>query len=414
MFFRNNITKKYKFSTLEAQRNPFIIWDQMHADGPMVPSKIMLIGKTWMTTSWDAANDVLRDQQQFARDFRRAGKKSMPGLAWYVPKQFRRLADNMLTYDQQDHRRLRSLVDQAFLKREVDSMRSRIESIAHEMIDQLVDTAQSTDGVVDWVPHFSRQFPLAVICEVLGLPDEDRPKFTKWFRSMTEVSSALGLFKVLPGIKKLLRYFDEQFEHVRKNPRPGLMSELVAIELDGDRLSQNELISMVFILLFAGHETTVHLINTGLYSLLNAPDQKQRLMEDWSRADTAVDEILRYNTPVQMAKPRMVVEDAEFYGVELKRGELVIPILGAANADPDKFDQPKRFDILRSPNPHLSFGSGVHICLGLKLAKAEVEIAFRQIFERFPRLSFANSYEDVQWIKRTGLRGIKSLPLRIE
>ena len=254
---------------------------------------------------------------------------------------------------------------------------------------------------------------MAVICELLGLPDGDREKFSRWFRGFAEIKSILSFPKLLPGISKLLKYLEEQFEVVRKNPRPGLISELVAVESDGDRLSKNELLSMVFILLMAGHETTVHLINVGMYLLLKNPGQLDILKHDWGHISSTVDEVLRYGSIVTIAKPRMVVDDHDFHDVHLKRADLIIPILGAANFDPAKFTNPEQFDVRRSPNPHLTFGSGIHICLGLKLAKVETEIAYRSLFDRFPEMTFASERENVVWRKRIGLRSIGKFRVRL-
>ena len=211
----------------------------------------------------------------------------------------------------------------------------------------------------------------------------------------------------------MYRYFERQFEECRRNPRPGLLTELVQAEQAGDQLSHEELIAFAFLLLFAGHETTVHLTSGGLLTLLEYPDQKAELLADWSLVGGAAQEVLRFYCPVQMTKPRYIREDTELVGVSLRRGEMISAILAAANLDPAEFENPGHFDIRRQPNPHVAFGTGMHVCLGMKLANAEVETAFRCLFTRFPKLELAIPSSELKWAKRIGLRGLPSLPIRL-
>src|SRR3954452_5470440 len=166
------------------------------------------------------------------------------------------------------------------------------------------------------------------------------------------VSSLWGIYRFLPGLFRLVRYFKRHFEECRRHPRPGLMTALVQAEQDGDQLSENELLAMAFLLLVDGHETTVHLIGGSILALLEAPEQKARLLADWSLAPFAVEELLRFVCPVQVAKPRYAGRDLELHGRSLRRGDLILPMLASANADPDRFENPERMDLARSPNPH--------------------------------------------------------------
>ncbi len=386
----------------------------MHQDGAVVRSKVLLAGQCWFATTWQAAQDVLRDQERFGRDPRRAGKRQLPGMKWWMPKYLSRLANNMLAVDGAEHRRLRSLVDQAFLRQEVEALREPITDIVDRLLSDIESKGRRTEnGGVDLLPGFCRQLPLTVICEVLGLPAEDRPKFERWFKGFAEVRSGWGLVRMIPSLMKLLRYLDQQFKQVRRQPRAGLMTTLVQMEADGDQLNHDELVSIVFLLLVAGHETTVHLLSTSIYSLLTHPEQLAQLQQDWTLAPSAVEETLRFNSPVQMSKPRFVLKSGEFHGVQLQRGDYILAMLGAANADPAKFDRPEQFDIRRAPNPHLAFGSGIHVCLGLKLAKAETEIALQHLFTRYPALRLAVPPVDVPWASRVGMRCIKQLSVQL-
>ena len=406
--------KKYPLTSLATARNPIPMYQQMLADGPVCRTKILFFNKLWLATSWDAANTVLRDQERFGRDPRRVGKRGIAGLPWWVPKRFMRLANNMLAYDQEEHRRLRSIADQAFLRSEVEGLRPRIETICDQMLDEFENQASaSQDNTADALDILCRQLPLAVICEVLGLPQEDRPKFTKWFQGFSEIRNMLGIVGMLPNLRKVMSYLEQQFELLRKNPRPGLLSELVQAESEGERLNSDELVATSFILLAAGHETTVHLISNGLVMFLLNREQRSLIEADPSLMPSAVDEILRLGFVVQMSKPRYVIQDTEFHDVQLRRGELIAAVFGSANIDPDKFDSPETFDITRSPNPHMTFGTGVHVCLGMKLAKVEASIALERSLRRFPNLQLAVPDSDIDWSRRIGMRTLRKLPLRI-
>ena len=411
MFFSNRV-HKYSLNSTEFFENPFAVWQQMHRDGAVVPSRIPLMGRAWFTTSWQATSDLLKDQNRFARDVRRAGRNAqLPFFVnWMLPRRFKMLAENnILTSDHDDHRRLRFLVDEAFRRTEIESLLPRINAVSQQLIDDLAAQAKSNGGVVDLNAYYSRQLPLTIICEVLGLPEEDQPKFKKWFRAFAEVKSIGSLFKLIPGVNKLLGYLRERFETVRNRPEPGLISSLVQIEQSGQQLSNDELTALVFVLLVAGHETTVHLLNAAIRVLLQQETQRERLLSDWSLVDSAVDEVLRFDSTVYISKPRFVVDDCEFHGAKLKRGESIIAILGAANADPDRFSEPGAFDINRPRNYHMTFGSGPHVCLGMKLAKAECAVALQQLFTQFPKLELV----DFQWQRRIGMMGVKNLNVRL-
>jgi cytochrome P450 len=185
----------------------------------------------------------------------------------------------------------------------------------------------------------------------------------------------------------------------------------VTAEQAGDRLDEDELLATTFLLMFAGHETTVHLISSGVLALLDHPDQKAKLTADWSKAGSAVDEAIRFVSPVQMTKPRYASRDLDLHGRSIRRGDVFVPLLAAANSDPARFDHPERFDISRHPNPHLGFGTGIHVCLGMKLARTEAEIAFERIFTRFPDLALSVPSSELAWTKKIGMRSLYALPM---
>ncbi|MEC8554944.1 MAG: cytochrome P450 [Planctomycetota bacterium] len=317
-------------------------------------------------------------------------------------------------YDQEEHRRMRGIADQAFLRSEVEGLRPRIQAICDQMLDQFEQQAsKSKDKSADALDIFCRQLPLAVICEVLGLPQEDRPKFTKWFQGFSEIRNMLGIVGMLPNLRKVMNYLEQQFELFRKNPRPGLLSELVQAESEGEKLNSDELVATSFVLLAAGHETTVHLISNGLVMFLLNREQRRLVEVNPSLMPSAIDEILRLGFVIQMSKPRYVIHDTEFHDVQLRRGELIAAVFGSANIDPEKFYSPETFDITRFPNPHMTFGTGVHICLGVKLAKVEAAIALERTLRRFPNLQLAIPDTDIDWSRRIGMRTLRKLPLRM-
>lgn len=391
--------------------DPFPVLKALREIGPIVRTKLPMIGETWVTTTYEATNAILRDKDTFVNDPRNAGRKTYAGMQWWMPKSLQAMTSNMLGRDEPDHRRLRSLTESAFLKRSIDDMRPRIAKLVDQQLD-LMEKQAIMHGMVDFIDHFSRPLPLAVICELLGLPEEDRTKFTRWC-NFTSVSGVWGFIRALGGIGKMQRYLKHQFELCRKQSRPGMISALVAAEQEGDRLSEEELLASAIVLLIAGHETTVHLLNGGVLTLLQRSWEIADLKDDWSICEPAVDEILRYFTPVQMTKPRYAKRDVILYGQQIKRGEFFMPLLAAANSDPAKFYDPERFDVRRSPNQHLAFGAGIHVCLGLKLAKAEAEIAFERLFTRFPTMQISIPESRLDWSERIGMRALSSLPINL-
>jgi cytochrome P450 len=216
---------------------------------------------------------------------------------------------------------------------------------------------------------------------------------------------------MMPKIFAMRRYVEQHLETVRRQGGEGLIAEIVRVEKDGGQISPNEIVSMVFLLLFAGHETTTHLISGSVFELLKNPDLRDWLEEDWSRTDLAVEEFLRFVTPVQFTKPRFVRRDIELDGVRLRKGDRVMAMLSAANMDPAANPHPERLDLQRKPNRHMAFGTGIHFCLGHQLARIEGRCALRSLFRRWPKLALAVDPSDIKLRQRPGLRAIHRLPV---
>ncbi|MCA9215138.1 MAG: cytochrome P450 [Planctomycetales bacterium] len=403
---------KLNLTAIEYRADPFTAFGRLRDMGTFVPARIPLIGNLWLATTYDAVNDVLKDDSLFCRNPKNAGRRNFPMLQLMMPGLFRVMAKNMIGMDEPDHRRLRSLVDQAFQRQSIDDLRPTIKQIVDDQLDYVEELAKQQNCKVELIEHLCRPVPLAAICQLLGLPAEDQPNFKKWFNSFTRIQSVWGIVKIVPGMSKTIKYLRHQIEEVRRNPRPGLMTALVEAEQAGDRLNDQELQSMVMLLLLAGHETTVHLITNAVLTLLQMPDVRDQLLADWTLVDPAVEEVLRYCSPVQFAKPRFVTTDTEFHGHSFKRGEVVMPCLASANYDPHRFEQPDRFIFDRPRNYHLDFGAGPHVCLGLKLARAETQIALERLFTRWPDLQPTFEPSTPDWSRRLGMRSLNSLEVR--
>jgi cytochrome P450 len=391
------------FTSQDYLRNPAAGIARLRAAGPVVQVSLPIVGTTWITTTHELADQVLKDSQTFT--LRRDGK--VAGLRWWMPGIFRALANSMLTVDEPDHTRLRSLVDEAFRRSAVLDMEPRILAIAEELAGELF-----ADGSpADLVARYARKLPLSVICEVLGLPPADRPKFMPWAGKVTGVSGAIGFLRMIPGLAAIKRYLERHLETVRTTGGQGLIAELVQVEKEGGKISRDEMVAMVFLLLFAGHETTTHLISGSVFELLRNPGLRDWIAEDWRRADPAVEEFLRFISPVQFSKPRIVRKAIELGGVHLKRGDKIMAMLAAANMDPAANRHPEQLDLDRRPNRHVAFGTGIHFCLGHQLARIEGRCALKALFERWPKLELAADPSAIRWRKQPGLRAIANLPV---
>jgi cytochrome P450 len=385
-------------------RNPTAAIEKLRSEGPVVERRVPIIGRLWMTTTEEMADRVLKDNDTFSM---RRDDGSIAGLRWWMPGLLRPLTNHMLSMDEPDHRRLREIVDEAFRRRAVVGMEPRILAIADELADGLF----APGSPADLVERYARRLPLAVICELLGLPSADRARFAAWAGAFTRFTSAIGFFSAIPNMLRLKRYMEKQLDVVRERGGEGLIAELVRVEKDGGKISRDEMVSMLFLLLLAGHETTTHLISGSVHELLKNPALRDWLEEDWSRVNLAVEEFLRFLSPVQFTKPRYVRKDVELGGVRLKKGDRIMAILAAANLDPHANAHPERLDLERKPNRHIAFGTGIHFCLGHQLARIEGICALKALFRRWPKLQLAVDESEIKWRERSGMRAIERLPV---
>lgn len=396
---------KSMFTSTEFMKNPFLHVDKMREQAALVQVKLPIIGKVWVTTNQKAAGQILKDTQHFTLR-KKSGK--VTGLKWWMPKTIRLLAENMLAMDEPDHTRLRALVDKAFRRDVMLALEPRIQTIADRMAVDIFSSSKE----VDLIDNFARKLPLEVICEMLGLPEGDREKFSTWAGAFTKIEGVFDFLKAIRPIKKLRTYMAGEIERQRRTPEKGLLAELIEMQREGAEISDDELVAMTFLLLLAGHETTTHVISGGIFALLQHPEQREIMLQNEQSLNLGVEELLRFVSAVQFTKPRNVRIDIEIEGVQLKKSDVVMAMIVAANGDPDVIECPHAMKVDRKPNKHLSFGAGPHFCLGHQLARIEIACAVKAIFGHYPNLQLAVPQNEIKWRSRVGMRIIYILPVK--
>jgi cytochrome P450 len=387
--------------------NPFPAFAQLREAGDVVAVPVPSGSEgpsVWMVTRLEEAVQVLKNQL-FTVDpstISRSDDQQSPyrGLGGLI-------GQSMIAVDEPDHRRLRSLVSKAFTPKYIQSLRPSIQRIADELLDRVQDQDR-----MDLVNDYAFPLPINVISNMLGVPSEGQALIREWSELFAgggaapqEETSRIVLTQTFA--EYLLQLIAEK----RAHPQDDLISQLVQIEEAGDRLDEDELLSMIALLVFAGHETTSNLIGNGMLMLFDYPTQFQRLKADLSLVPTAVEEFLRYNGPVLSPAPRYATEDVILGGQQIQKGDMVLTVLGSANRDESQFTQPDELDIARSLNRHVAFGQGIHVCLGAPLARLEGDIAFTTLLRRLPQMRLALPRNAVKWRGNFTLHGISSLPV---
>ena len=314
--------------------------------------------------------------------------------------------------DQPIHTRLRRLVARDFTPRRIASLEPRIRELTRQMLDRC-----AADGSFDAMSALADQLPVIIIAEMLGVPVEDRSRFRKWSDAVASNTASMpGMpvpHEVQEAASALREYFTSQIERRRAEPGDDLVSALVAAHDQNESLSTDELLAFVVLLLIAGNETTTNLIGNGLLALARNPGQYERLRQDPSLVPSAVEEMLRYDAPVQTLV-RIARAESEIGGTRVEAGSLVAILFGAANRDPAQFPEPNRFDVSRAPNDHVAFGEGIHFCIGAPLARLEARVAFEEIVMRFASMQLADSNAPLVYRGSMVTRGLRSLPLSVE
>ncbi|HJZ47214.1 MAG TPA: cytochrome P450, partial [Roseiflexaceae bacterium] len=362
-------TSRVNLASREFKADPYPFYARLRAEAPVFRTMLPNRQPAWLITRYDDALAMLKDER-LVKDRRNALSRERPAKSPWMPAFMRPLARNMLDLDAPDHTRLRALVHQAFTPRRIEQLRARIQVLC----DQLLDAAQAQVHL-ELIQAYALPIPLTIIAELLGVPAVDRPAFRRWSEHVVAISSAAGLLRALPGIWRIVRYLRGLCARRRADPQDDLLTALVEAEQAGDRLSEDELLALVFLLLLAGHETTVNLIGNAVLTLMQHPGQRELLQQNPALIKPAVEELARYASPVIVATERYAREDLTIAGVTIPRGELVLAVIASANRDERKFADPDRLDLTREPNHHLAFGQGIHYCLGAPLARMEVQIA---------------------------------------
>lgn len=385
----------------ERHADPYPVYRELRTQAPLHRTAY----GGWLVVAYDPAVAILRDPRFSVEHGKRASAMDSERLGPTTAE--RGLENVMLFKDPPDHTRLRTLVNKAFTPRVVEQLRARIRQIVDELIDEV-----GGRGEMDVIADFAYPLPVRVIAEMLGVPPEDRDRFKEWSRGVAPILDPVlsneTLMHVAEAGLNLAVYFDELVATRRKEPRGDLVSELIAAEDSGQRLTEEELRATLILLLVAGHETTMNLIGNGLYALLRHSGQLERLHADPALIRTAVDELLRFDGPVHLTA-RTALEEAEVAGTTVGAGEMCVVLLGAANRDPGQFPDPDALDVGRSPNKHIAFSAGGHFCVGATLARVEGQIAFETLLRRLPGVELAT--DDVRYRATVTLRGLEALPI---
>ena len=404
-----NPTFEQHVLTPEYLENPYRFYNQLRSEDPVYWSEAL---RAWLLTRYDDVVAGLRDTRLSSGTRVRTYIKQLPQNE---QSELQPLGDHISTWvgfiDPPDHTRLRALISKAFTSSMVDGLRPRVQALTDELLD-----AVHRDGQMDIVSDLAFPLPATVICEMLGLPTEGRAQFTEASNQLVEFMGTgrprLDFGKrTQQSVFALKDYLDVIFAERRRDPKEDLISSLVAVEEEGDKLNADELFGMCVQLLMAGHETTRGLIANGILALLRNPDQMSMLRSDPALIVTAVEELLRYDSPVQH-QTRVANQDFKLDGKRIREGQRVLLLLGAANRDPARFDDPDRLDISRQPNRHVGFGYGAHFCIGAPLARLEGQIAINTILRKMVGLRLADDH--LTWRRNTSLRNPNSVPARFE
>jgi len=388
----------------EVLANPYPLYHRLRTEDPVHWDPFL---HAWVVTRYC---DVVRVLHDFSADRtptpEQLGRMNLSALSPIAAVMVRQ----MLFLDAPAHTRLRSLASSAFTPARVRALQSHIQQIADSLIDAAME-GQSAQ--MDIIADFAEPLPAIVTAEMLGVPTSDHRQLKVWTADFAEM---LGNFqhnpdhvpKVLRTLEEMLEYFGERVREMRAHPREGLIHSLLTAEINGDRLTEEEVIANSIVTMVGGQETTTNLIGNGFLTLLRHPTEMQRLREDPALIPSAVEELLRYESPSQHTA-RMARTDLELGGRKIRKREAAIAVMGAANRDPERFPDPDRLDLARSDNRHLAFGWAAHFCFGAALARIEGQVSFSTILRRMPNLAL--QHVPLRWRTNLGLRGLVALPI---
>ncbi|MBU5346281.1 cytochrome P450 family protein [Paenibacillus lautus] len=392
-----NESLKNVLFTKEFTHNPYPVYEKLRQSDPILNLQFPDGRFGWLISNYEQAVEALKDGR-FSKDIAKAMGQEQTSV----------FSTNMLFSDPPDHKRLRGLVQKGFTPQRIADMRGHIQEIA----DNLLDAVSSKD-TINLIDEYAFKLPIIVISEILGVPTEDQDKFRVWSNSIIGASNQEMNEQVVQHMNEFIAYLKGWFAKVREQPGDDMISQLVIAENQGDRLSEQELYGVVTLMIIAGHETTVNLIGNGVLALLEHPEQRRLLQEQPELIHGAIEEILRYNGPVEFSTSRWAAEDMDFHGVHMKKGDLVVIALNSANRDASQFENPDIFDITREKSQHLAFGKGIHLCLGAPLARLEGEIAINTLLRRYPHFELQRDIDELEWRPGMIVRGVKEIPISL-
>lgn len=385
-------------------KQPIYKW--LRDESPVYKGKVTVLSM-YFVSRYDDCVMILKDPRFVRNRTTATGGSRAP---FPVPKSVKLLMESMILEDDPEHRRLRNLVHKAFTPRNIAQLGEQVETLSHELLDK-------ADKHSSWnlQQEFALRIPVAVIARMVGVPEYEMDIFSGGMKALTDGLTGLNILRTFVwDMPKLTKFMSALIDRKRANPQDDILTALIEAEDEGETLNENELISMVYLLIIAGYETTVHLITNAVLTLLQHPEQMAMLRENPDLMDSAIEELLRFHGPVEGTKPMYILEDVTLHGVTIPKGKPVLPLLGAANRDERQFDNPDVFDITRSPNRHLGFGQGIHYCLGAPLARLETKLALNILLERFPNMRLAVDPSELEIQQIPSWHRYKSLPVILE
>ncbi|MGE7632588.1 cytochrome P450 family protein [Bacillus paramycoides] len=409
MSMKNKVGRKIEdginLASAQFKEDAYEIYKESRKVQPILFVNKVEIGKEWLITRYEDALPLLKDNR-LKKD--PANVFSQNRMNMYLSlDNSDHLTTHMLNSDPPKHNRLRSLVQKAFTPKMITQLEGRIQEIA----DDLINDAQQK-GTLNLVDDYAFPLPINVISEMLGIPKEDQAKFRIWSHAV--IASPVTPEEIKDTEKQLsefITYLQYLVDVKRQDPQEDLVSALILAESDGHKLSAPELYSMIMLLIVAGHETTVNLITNTVLALLENPDQLQLLKENPKLIDSAIEEGLRYYSPVEITTARWAAEPFKIHDQTIQKGDMIIIALASANRDETVFENPEVFDITRENNRHIAFGHGSHFCLGAPLARLEAKIAISTLLKRMPGLQISGNREEIKWQGNYLMRSLEELPL---
>jgi len=387
-------------------QNPYPTFEHFREHSP-IEHMVMLDGQSaWMIFNYEAGVAALKEERFIKNVSKLSAEQPSEEPKTYQHHFF---LQNMLNADPPDHRRLRSLAQKAFTPRVIANLQPKIKDIANDLLNKLKDLE-----TVDLIEAFAFPLPIIVICDLLGIPTGDRDKFRTWSDAFVDsANNPEQAKKNLPLMEEFSNYIDDYISYKQQHLKDDLISRFIEANEQGEQLTKEEIRSLVFLLIVGGHETTINLIGNGVYTLLQHPEQLDQLTKDHTLIDSAIEEILRYEGPVEFTTTRWAAEDLTFYDQHISKGELIFIAIDSANHDPQHFQDPETFDITRKYNQHLAFGKGIHHCLGAPLARLEGRVAILKLLEHYPHLQLAVKPSALQWRSGFIVRGLQHLPIKL-